>query len=90
MTAQRDVEHYHLDSATAPRYTYAEADRLAGVSRGTSRRWLSGYAYRDGVGRPGVPCVEVVHDICRVELATRAVAGQLNGAVLTVPHSDSV
>ncbi len=37
----------------APLYSFSEADRLAGVTRGTSRRWLSGYVYRkpDGVLR---------------------------------------
>jgi len=30
---------------TRPLYTYAEADRLAGVSRGTSSRWVKGYKY---------------------------------------------
>ena len=30
---------------TLPRYSFAEADYLAKVSRGTSRRWLSGYEY---------------------------------------------
>ena len=28
-----------------PRYSYAEADRIAGVGRGTSKRWLKGYQY---------------------------------------------
>jgi uncharacterized protein (DUF433 family) len=28
-----------------PLYSYAEADRIAGVSRGTSGRWLKGYRY---------------------------------------------
>ena len=28
-----------------PLYGFAEADRLAGVTRGTSRRWLKGYRY---------------------------------------------
>jgi uncharacterized protein (DUF433 family) len=37
---------------TSPRYTFAEADRLAGVSRGTSRRWLSEYDHRGRDGRP--------------------------------------
>src|SRR3990172_12393445 len=32
-----------------PRYSYTEADRLAGVSHGTSKRWLAGYQYL----RPG-------------------------------------
>ena len=30
---------------TRPLYTYTEADRLAGVSRGTSNRWVKGYRY---------------------------------------------
>jgi uncharacterized protein (DUF433 family) len=41
-----------------PLYSFAEADRLAGVSRGTARRWLKGYAYKapDGllVQRPPI------------------------------------
>ncbi len=27
-------------------YGYADADRIAGVSRGTAKRWLAGYTYR--------------------------------------------
>lgn len=30
---------------TRPLYSYAEADRIAGVSKGTSKRWLKGYKY---------------------------------------------
>ena len=30
---------------TRPLYSFAEADRLAGVTRGTSSRWLKGYRY---------------------------------------------
>lgn len=33
------------DSLTSPRYSFAETDRLAGVGRGTSKRWLMGYTY---------------------------------------------
>ena len=32
-------------------YAYAESDKLANVSRGTSRRWVEGYAYADASGR---------------------------------------
>ena len=39
-----------LSSLTLPRYSYGEADYLAGVSRGTSRRWLSGYEYPSAAG----------------------------------------
>lgn len=39
-------------------YSYADADRLAGVSRGTSKRWLAGYVYRnlqgDRIERPPI------------------------------------
>lgn len=30
---------------TRPLYSYADADRIAGVTRGTSSRWLKGYHY---------------------------------------------
>ncbi len=41
----------HLpERLTARLYGYAEADRLAGVSRGTARRWIEGYSYRRGDG----------------------------------------
>ncbi|MFN0073814.1 MAG: DUF433 domain-containing protein [Chloroflexota bacterium] len=33
-----------------PLYSYAEADHLAGVTRGTARRWLAGYDYRAANG----------------------------------------
>ena len=45
MAASSDIERL-----ISPRYTYAEADRLAGVSGGTARRWLTGYSYRDAAG----------------------------------------
>lgn len=45
ITAQPGLAH-----VTLPRYGFADADHLAGVSRGTSRRWLSGYAYTRQAG----------------------------------------
>lgn len=36
---------FDSERLTAPLYSYAEADRLAGVGRGTSSRWLKGYRY---------------------------------------------
>jgi len=45
-------------------YSYAEADRIAGVSRGTSKRWLEGYRYRRARGvthRPPVSDVAGQH-----------------------------
>lgn len=33
-----------------PLYSYADADRLAGVSRGTSSRWVKGYQYWNPYG----------------------------------------
>lgn len=45
--------------AFAPRYSYAEAERLAGVSRGTAKRWLKGYHHRgpDGERRFRAPVI---------------------------------
>ena len=34
---------HDYERLTRPLYTYAEAERLAGVTRGTSSRWLKGY-----------------------------------------------
>ena len=43
-----------------PRYAYAEADRIAGVSRGTAKRWLAGYTYHvsDGSRRFSGPVTQ--------------------------------
>jgi uncharacterized protein (DUF433 family) len=45
-----------------PLYTYADADYLAGVSRGTAKRWLAGYAYgrhqHTRVASPPITAVE--------------------------------
>jgi uncharacterized protein (DUF433 family) len=38
-------DHDISEEVSRPLYSYAEADRIAGVSRGTSRRWLKGYKY---------------------------------------------
>ena len=52
-----------------PLYSYADADRIAGVTRGTSKRWIRGYSYLSngarvsaapvtpGTGKPGEPGV---------------------------------
>jgi len=49
-TPDADIESRYPDLVRGL-YSYAEADRLAGVSRGTSKRWLEGYRHRrtDGV-----------------------------------------
>lgn len=39
------TSHDISDILSRPLYSYAEADRIARVSRGTSRRWLRGYKY---------------------------------------------
>jgi uncharacterized protein (DUF433 family) len=43
------LEH-DFERLTRPLYTYAEADRLAGVPRGTSNRWVKGYQYWNELG----------------------------------------
>jgi uncharacterized protein (DUF433 family) len=39
------------DRIARPLYSYVDADRLAEVSRGTSKRWLTGYAYLNPSGQ---------------------------------------
>jgi uncharacterized protein (DUF433 family) len=42
----QQADSYSIDPVlTRSLYSYAEADRIAGVSRGTSKRWLKGYKY---------------------------------------------
>ena len=36
---------YEHPSVRRPLYSFAEADRIAGVTRDTSRRWLKGYSF---------------------------------------------
>jgi uncharacterized protein (DUF433 family) len=45
------VNTLDYDLFTRPLYSYAEADRLAGVPRGTSSRWVKGYKYRNDWGK---------------------------------------
>lgn len=42
---------YDFGLLTRPLYSYAESDRLAGVSRSTSRRWVKGYGYWNERGK---------------------------------------
>lgn len=41
---------YEYERFTRPLYSYAEADRLAEVPRGTSSRWVKGYRYWNEYG----------------------------------------
>lgn len=43
-----------------PRYSFSEADYLAGVSRGTAKRWLKGYAYDTPTRRVHQPPVNFI------------------------------
>ena len=77
--SRRDARHLRL-----PRYSYAEADYLAKVSRGTSKRWLSGYEYvRPRGGRvrqpPVTPGVEVEEAVSFVDLVEIVAIGKLKG-----------
>lgn len=46
-----NVVDYDYGLFTRPLYNYAEADRLAGVPRSTSNRWVKGYNYRNDRGQ---------------------------------------
>ena len=45
-----DSVNSDYDLFTRPLYSYAQADRLAGVSRSTSSRWVKGYKYLNDEG----------------------------------------
>ena len=45
MAGMIGYQSYDYERLTRPLYSFAEADRLAGVTRGTSGRWLKGYKY---------------------------------------------
>ncbi len=66
-----------------PRYSYGEADYLANVSRGTSKRWLVGYQYhKDGEARtiPSVtPHVREPGAVSFIDLVEVAAIGRLKG-----------
>ena len=51
-----------FERLTAPRYGYAEADRIAGVTRGTTKRWIKGYSSTSTEGErryyPAVTAIE--------------------------------
>lgn len=71
-----------IDQLLLPRYSHADSDHLAGVSRGTSKRWTSGYEYMapngQRVARPPVtPGIERHGAISFVDLIEIGAIGQL-------------
>ena len=70
------------DGVSIPLYSYADADYLAGVSRGTSKRWLTGYRYwaPDGqrvVQPPVTPGTEGVGLVSFLDLVEIVAIGRL-------------
>jgi uncharacterized protein (DUF433 family) len=70
-----EVGAREVERLAAPRYSYAEADRIAGASRGTTKRWTRGYVAisrgqhteyaavtprTDAVGSPGVSFFDLI------------------------------
>jgi uncharacterized protein (DUF433 family) len=73
---------YKHPSVMRPLYSFAEADRLAGVSPGTSRRWLKGYHYwyspeERRTSPPLTPHPEPEEGVSFVDLVEVVVAGRL-------------
>lgn len=64
-----------------PLYAFAEADRLANVTRGTAKRWLIGYGYRsvDGkrVAKPAVVQSVAVRGVSFADLVEVVAIGRL-------------
>jgi uncharacterized protein (DUF433 family) len=80
----------HLDR---PLYSYEEADHLAGLGRGTARRWLEGYAYTAGSGervlQPAITNGRRSKDepgVSFLELVELVAIGRLKGLGFTLPQ----
>lgn len=76
-------EHFR-ESLIRPLYSFAEADRLAGVTRGTSGRWLKGYQYwytpdELRTQPPVTPEVHRAEGISFLDLVEVVVVGKLRG-----------
>lgn len=72
-----------------PLYSYSEADRLADVSPGTSRRWLHGYQYWGACGEriaqpPVTPGTEGQGSVSFVDLMDVVAIGRLKASGLSV------
>ena len=70
------------DRVGRPLYSYADADRLAGVSRGTSKRWISGYRSNNALGErveypPITPDNDALGAVSFVELIEIVAIGRL-------------
>jgi hypothetical protein len=73
------------DRRFVPRYSYQEADRLAGLSRGTASRWLKGYRYgaKRGVvvlAQPVTPRNDVLDAASFVDLVELVAIGRFRRA----------
>lgn len=85
-----DSTRQDYERLTRPLYTYADADRIAGVKRGTSSRWLKGYASRDEEGAqmrrppitPGARSEEAVSFLDLIEVIA---IGRLRERELSMP-----
>ena len=80
-----------IESLTRPRYSYTDADYLAGVTRGTSRRWLSGYTSFDAkhqrVAQPPVTLgVEREGGVSFLDLVEVVAIGRLRTLGWTLGH----
>ena len=72
-----------------PRYSYAEADRIAGMTHGTAKRWLKGYQSRaqdrSVVRRPPVPpAATVERGVSFLELIEVAAISRLRSLGLSL------
>lgn len=89
----RDSTHPGLARLHEPFYTYADADHIAGVTRGTSRRWLMGDRYRtltgDVVVRPPVtprPDASLQEGVSFVDLVEIVAIGRLKRIGFSLPR----
>jgi uncharacterized protein (DUF433 family) len=85
-----DSTRQDYERLTRSLYTYADADRIAGVTRGTSSRWLKGYMSQDEEGaqtrRPPItPTARSEEAVSFIDLIEVIAIGRLRERGLSMP-----
>jgi len=85
-----DSTRQEYERLTRPLYTYAEADRIAEVTRATSSRWLKGYVSQDEEGaqmwRPPItPIARSEEAVSFIDLIEVIAIGKLRERRLSMP-----
>jgi uncharacterized protein (DUF433 family) len=90
-TITTGLTSHDYERLTRPLYSYAEADRLAGATRGTASRWLKGYVARDEWGDirtrqpPVTPGNRLAEAVSFIDLIEVVAIGRLRNEGVSLP-----